>query len=66
MLQACSSIGKHEEAVKGMEELCRAKAEAGGPATLQAVQAAGTSLEARLRVQQSLLSSTADARTVLL
>ena len=50
MLQACSSIGKHEEAVKGMEQLCRAKAEAGGPVTLEAVQTAGTSLEARLQV----------------
>ena len=49
-LQACSGAGKHEEAVKGMEQLCGVKAEAAGPSVVHSVQAAGVNLEARLQV----------------
>ena len=56
-MQACSGAGKNEEAVQGMEQLCGVKADAGGANALQAVQAAGTSLEARLQASQSPVSA---------
>ena len=50
LVQACSNLGKHEEAVQGMEQLCRVKAQAAGPKAVHAVLAAGTSLDSRLQV----------------
>ena len=49
-MQACSNLGKHEEAVQGMEQLCQAKAQAAGPKAVQGLMKAGTSLDSRLQV----------------